>query len=81
VSKAKAAGEPVTVELTADEVEVLRAVIYGAIGGANRGPRKHIESFAAKLPPWSGRQPYVATIEKLRRGSLAVVIREGQRDE
>lgn len=38
------------VSMTEDEVAVLLAIIYDVVGGHPSGPRKHVESLAAKLP-------------------------------
>lgn len=38
------------VSMTEDEVAVLHALFYDVVGGPTRGPRRHVESLAAKLP-------------------------------
>lgn len=67
----------VRVEFTEDECDFIRAILYGALGGNQSGPRKIAESIAEKLP-WHIPTKFVATVESVNRydNSKAVVVRE-----
>lgn len=69
-----------TVELTDDECSVLRAILYGAVGGPVSGsqgePRRIVNAIAGKVP-WLDRRKYRAEITTVnRRGRVAVVVSE-----
>jgi len=68
-----------TVTLTDDECNVLRAILYGAVGGPVSGrlgePRSVASAIAEKVP-WPDPGKYKVTIETVSRfGSQAAVIR------
>lgn len=69
-----------TIELTDDECNVLRAILYGGVGGPASGrlglPRKIAEMIAIKVP-WPDPSKYKATIQIVNKyDSRAVVITE-----